>query len=65
MGESETWKSREKVSVKRIANVKAKYKDRSTTGMFSKEFRVPGVKWERQGIVGSEVSESGGQGLQV
>lgn len=39
---SETWKSREQLSVRRIANVKAKHKDRCTTGVLSKEPREMG-----------------------
>lgn len=49
--------------------MKAEYKDRSTTGVFSREnqqgVQSDGAKWGRQGVVGYEVNESGGQGLQL
>lgn len=49
--------------------MKAKYKDRSTTGVLSKEnqqgVQSDGVKRGRQGAVGYEVSESGRQGLRL
>lgn len=49
--------------------MKAKYKDRCTTGVLGKEnqqgVQRDGVEWGGQGVVGYEVSESRGRGAVV